>query len=116
MLFLIEYCTEGDIRLTDIVSNDSTKGQVEICHNNEWRTVCDDSWNEIDGMVACRQLGLSFKAVTTDQSYGWQGRQTWVGNISCTGSETRLIDCVQNEYSTNCSRGESAGLVCIARK
>jgi len=109
-LNLIEVrCTDGDIHLTD-----DTKGQVEICYNNEWITVCDDSWNEIDGMVACRQLGFTFKAVTTDQSYGWKGRKTWAGNISCTGSETRLIDCIHNGFdSTNCSR---AGLVCIARK
>ena len=96
---------------------DDTKGRVEICHNNEWGTVCDNSWSKSDGMVACRQLGLSFKAVTTDQSYGQGTRQIWSGNVSCTGSEGRLIDCVQNGFnSRNCPRGEGAGLVCTARK
>ena len=108
-------CSEGDIRLVGGV--DDTKGQVEICHNNEWGTVCDDSWNDIDGIVACHQLGFSFKSVTTDRSYGQGTRQTWTGNVSCTGSETRLIDCVQNGFdSHNCPRGEGAGLVCTARK
>jgi len=111
----ITTCTEGNIRLVGGV--DDAKGQVEICHNSEWGTVCDDSWNYIDGMVACRQLGLSFKAVTIDQSNGQGTRQTWTGNLSCTGSETRLIDCIQNEFvSSNCSRGKEAGLACIARK
>ena len=96
---------------------DNTQGRVEIFHNNEWGTVCGDSWNNIDGMVACRQLGLSFKAVSTDQSYGQGTRQTWSGNLSCTGSETRLIDCIQNGFDSHkCSPGEGAGLVCIARK
>ena len=96
---------------------DDTQGRVEICHNSEWGTVCVDSWNNIDGMVACRQLGLSFKAVITDQSYGQGTRQIWSGSLSCTGSETRLVDCIQNGFDSHkCSRGESAGLVCIARK
>ena len=108
-------CSEGDIRLVGGV--DDTKGRVEICHNNEWETVCDDSWSESDGMVACHQLGLSFKAVTTDQSYGQGTGQTWTGNVSCTGSEARLIDCIQNGFdSHNCPRGEGAGLVCTARE
>ena len=47
---------DGDIRLQD---GTSYYGRVEVCNNNVWGTVCDDSWNSIDAAVACQQLGFN---------------------------------------------------------
>ena len=52
----ITICTEGAIRLQ---GGSVTQGRVEICHENSWGTVCDDSWGPADAQVACRQLGFS---------------------------------------------------------
>ena len=51
-------CTHGDIRLVG-TGTSSSRGRVEVCVNNRWGTVCDDSWSTIDARVACRQLGYS---------------------------------------------------------
>ncbi len=33
------------------------EGRVEICFDNEYSTVCDDQWDQLEAMVICRQLG-----------------------------------------------------------
>ena len=50
-------CSTGDIRL--VGANIPNEGRVEICMNNVWGTVCDDSWGSVDATVVCRQLGYS---------------------------------------------------------
>ena len=47
-------CTDGQLRLAG--GNIPNEGRVEICLNNEWCTVCDDSWGSADATVVCRQL------------------------------------------------------------
>lgn len=53
-------CTDGEIRL--VGSEAQNEGNVQICYNNAWGSVCDDGWDTNDANVVCRQLGF--------QSYG----------------------------------------------
>ena len=51
-------CTNGAIRLAGSGSS-SSQGRVEVCNNNQWGTVCDDTWNSLDASVACLHLSYS---------------------------------------------------------
>ena len=50
-------CRNGDLRLQD--SAIQGRGRVEVCLNNVWGTICNDSWNLADVRVLCNQLGFS---------------------------------------------------------
>ena len=47
-----------DIRLVDIDGMSKYHGRVEIFHDGEWGSVCDDDWDYHQADVVCRQLGL----------------------------------------------------------
>ena len=32
-------------------------GRIEVFHNNQWGTICDDNFNENAGHVMCKLLG-----------------------------------------------------------
>ena len=49
-------CDDGDLRLVD--SESLGQGQVEVCFNNTYGSICADFWDERDAQVVCGQLGF----------------------------------------------------------
>lgn len=86
-------------------------GLIEVLHNDEWRGVCDDSFDANDGMVACRQLGLNYVRHTSGMS-GPSGA-FWLDNLNCSGNENSLFECSANSIgSEDCGSDEWVRLIC----
>lgn len=56
LLYTAVLCNDTDVRL--VGGSTRYQGRVEICFNETWGTVCDDSWSSEDASVVCRELGL----------------------------------------------------------
>ena len=127
-------CTTGQLRLAG--GNIANEGRVEICINNQWGTVCDNSWGYNDAIVVCRQLNylshgqhqdycscntchfnhVLYKTGAVAFSRAHFGAGTgpiYFNNVNCRGTESNLINCSRSSF-INCYRGHSwdAGVRC----
>ncbi|XP_029441169.1 LOW QUALITY PROTEIN: soluble scavenger receptor cysteine-rich domain-containing protein SSC5D-like [Rhinatrema bivittatum] len=100
------------VRLT----NGSTpcNGRLEVQHQGEWGTVCDDSWGIADAKVVCRELGCgAVKIANACDRFGEGTGRIWLDQVQCTGKEMQLLDCPASAYGIqDCSHREDVGVVC----
>ncbi|XP_019859007.1 PREDICTED: deleted in malignant brain tumors 1 protein-like [Amphimedon queenslandica] len=102
-------CTPGTVRLVN--------GRVELCHNGRWGTVCDDSWDNTDASVVCRQLGLETNGTALSSAYFGQGNGSiFLANVSCNEAEMFFENCTHDFdiLSYNCSHSKDAGVMCLS--
>ncbi|XP_030847112.1 neurotrypsin-like [Strongylocentrotus purpuratus] len=94
---------------------DENEGRIEIFHDREWGTVCDDSWDIQDGVVVCRHLGYFGVDTVYEGAHFGEGSGTiWLDDMQCRGTEDRLSDCSGGSSWEvhNCSHAEDAGVRC----
>lgn len=107
--------TDGVVRL---VGGDSPwEGRVEVFHNGDWGTVCDDHWTQEHAEVVCRQLGYRGHAeVVVDGTFGEGAGLILLDDVHCDGWETSLLDCPHGIWGrTDCSHTEDVGVRCRGR-
>ncbi|KAL6460159.1 hypothetical protein MHYP_G00319180, partial [Metynnis hypsauchen] len=89
-------------------------GRLEVYHNTEWGSVCDNQWDIRDAQVVCRQLGCG-PALSADGSaaFGAGKGPIWLNRVKCRGNEIHLWDCPHSlKNHTDCSHRQDAGVTC----
>ena len=111
-------CRSNNVRLVDGLMNATTQtldGRLEICINNAWGTICNNSFRLLDAEVACNQsigfdrIGwctliyfggfyedifniVSGSKVISPRSYLSSG-PIFLDQLACTGSDSNLLEC-----------------------
>ncbi len=105
-----EFELDGSIQLT---GGTSTSGLLEVYHNGEWGSVCDDYFDNNSASVVCKQLKISGNAYNIKNTYGTGQGPIWLDNVLCKGEESTLSKCSHNGWGTHdCLRNQDVAVQC----
>ena len=90
---------------------------MEIFHNGNWGTVCDDHWDIRDANVVCRQLGFPSAASALGSArFGAGSGRIWLDDVRCSGSESSIADCHHGGWGEgDCDHREDASVICSGK-
>eukprot|EP00438_Fugacium_kawagutii_P003115 Skav207542 [mRNA] locus=scaffold2063:27753:29729:+ [translate_table: standard] len=93
-----------------LVDGTKMRGRVQVFYQTSWRDVCDDSWNDANAQVVCRQLGLAGGTA----SILWNGTGDFgMDEVACSGFESQLGHCSFRGWGIHdCRPHEAAGVEC----
>ncbi|KAL4239801.1 scavenger receptor [Mactra antiquata] len=102
------------IRLQDGPNNQT--GRVEVYHNGQWGTVCDDSFDDKAASVVCSMLGFNPRQARAIDgvAFGEGLGDIVIDDIRCTGLESDIADCKSRIWGSvnNCHHTEDAAVEC----
>ncbi|KAG8510363.1 Scavenger receptor cysteine-rich type 1 protein M130 [Galemys pyrenaicus] len=109
-------CSDGSgLELRLVSGRNRCSGRIEVKFQNQWGTVCDDSFNMDHASVVCKQLECG-SAVTFSGSanFGEGSGPIWFDDLVCHGNESALWGCRHRGWGQhNCQHAEDAGVICL---
>ena len=93
---------------------------MEVYHNGEWGTVCDDQWDLNDAQVVCNELGIGRAIAAIISAYKYYGKGSsniWLDDMNCIGTELSVRNCSHRGWGIHsCNHYQEAGVQCTSGK
>lgn len=114
-LFPFNLTDNSPVRLMN--GTNRCSGRVEVYHEGQWGTICDDKWGIQEADVTCREMNCgSALAVKYKAYYGRGHNQVWLDDVECIGHEKSLSDCSHRGFGEHdCDHNEDAGVLCSGK-
>ncbi|XP_055956391.1 deleted in malignant brain tumors 1 protein [Patella vulgata] len=101
-----------------LVNGSDGEGRVEVRRNatEEWGTVCNDYWDDVDAAVVCRMFNFKYGTAhsTSISTFPRGVGPINMDNVDCRGNETSLVNCAFAGWGIhNCGHYEDAGVKCL---
>ncbi|XP_038051810.1 deleted in malignant brain tumors 1 protein-like [Patiria miniata] len=108
----VTFANPVSVRLTN--GNTPFEGRVEIHHDGQWGTVCDDGWSIEEASVICRKLGYPPASRAWQSAHFGQGSgPILLSNVACNGTEPNINLCEHSGwFSHSCNHADDAGVTC----
>ena len=100
----------GAVRL--VAGSGPHEGRVEVVFLSTWSTVCGSSWDLLDAIVVCRQLGYNTALSASVGAFGEGSGPIWLNYVHCHGNESSLTQCRTSHASSRCNHFQDAGVIC----
>ncbi|CAC5384293.1 DMBT1 [Mytilus coruscus] len=108
-------CVNVDSFARLVEGPDSSSGRVELLHNGQWGTICDDGFTVPDAAVICTMLGYnnSNPQVLLAPQFAYGSGPIFLKNVVCRGSESDIEECSHSKWGvTDCQHAEDVGIDC----
>ncbi|XP_056408488.1 CD5 antigen-like [Hyla sarda] len=102
-----------EVRLVDGPSR--CTGRLEVYHDGQWGSVCDDHWDDRDANVTCSQIrcGPCQPYKRRRKRFGQSHGKIWLDDVECNGDETSLEKCKHRVWSYHdCTHQEDVSVYC----
>ena len=99
----------GAVRL--VAGSGPHEGRVEVFLST-WGIVCGYSWDLLDAIVVCRQLGYITALSASVGAFGEGSGPIWFTRVHCRGNESSLTQCRSILTSSHCIHFHDAGVIC----
>ncbi|VDI23188.1 Hypothetical predicted protein, partial [Mytilus galloprovincialis] len=102
---------EGGLRI--IPGFADNQGRLEINYRDEWGTVCNKNFENVDAEVACKQLGYCSGIMHPAHLISNGDGVIWFNDVKCSGSESKLQNCSFNNNIQQCNHHDDVGVHCF---